>query len=80
MQFFSDCHIEINYYNTHCKGIEENNKTGNIRNLFQKIQEIKGKFKPRLGMLNDPQGYTLPDQEGEKKEILKREIIEEIRG
>lgn len=32
------------------------------RDLYQKIQEIKGKFKPRLGMLNDQQGKTLSDQ------------------
>ena len=36
---------------------------GRIGGLFQKIQEIKGKFKPRLGMLNDQQGSTLSDQE-----------------
>lgn len=31
--------------------------------LFQKIQEVKGKFTPRLGMLDDQQGSTPPDQE-----------------
>lgn len=32
------------------------------QDLYQKIQEVKGKFKPRLGMLNDQQGKTLSDQ------------------
>lgn len=36
---------------------------GKTRDLCQKIQESKGKFKPRLGILNDQHGSTLFDQE-----------------
>ena len=45
------------------KELEEKSKTGKIRNLYQEIQEIKGKFKPGLGELNDQQGSTVSDQE-----------------
>ena len=45
------------------KVIEENNKNGKRRDLYQEIQEIKGKFKPGLGELNDQQGSTVSDQE-----------------
>ena len=41
-------------------------KKGRTRGFFQKIQKIKGKFKLRLGMLNDQQGNTLSDQGKEK--------------
>ena len=42
---------------------DKENKKGRTRGLFQKIQGIEGKFKPRLGMLNDQQGSTPSDQE-----------------
>lgn len=70
MQFFSDCHRDKeNYYNGQCKDTEENNNKGRTRGFFRKIQEIKGKFKPRLGMLNDQQGSTLSDQEKIKVKV-----------
>lgn len=55
-----------NYYNSQYKEIEENNRE-KMRARYQKIQDIKGKFKSRLGMLNDPQGSTLSDQEKMKR-------------
>lgn len=44
--------------------MEENNRKRKTRDRdrYQKIQEIKGKFKTRLGMLNNQQGITLSDQ------------------
>ncbi|XP_061493563.1 uncharacterized protein LOC133389608, partial [Rhineura floridana] len=51
------------------------------RALFQKIREMKGKFKPRVGMLNNQQGNTLTDQDEIKgrwkqytEELYKRDI------
>lgn len=52
------------YYNSQFKKIEENNNTTRkIRDLYQKTQEIKGKIKSRLEMLNDQQESTLQDLE-----------------
>ena len=45
------------------KELEEKSKTGKIRNLYQEIQEIKGKSKLKLEMLNDQQGRALCNQE-----------------
>lgn len=55
---------------------EENNRKRNTRDrdLYQKIQEIKGKIKPRQGMLNHHQGITFSGQEkvkGRQKESTK---------
>lgn len=37
------------------------------RDLYQKVQEIKGKVKPRLGRLNYQQGSTLSDRKNKEK-------------
>ena len=36
-----------------CKEIEENNKMGKIRNLFNKIRDIKGTFHAKMGTIKD---------------------------
>lgn len=46
------CRAKKNYYNSQGKKIKGNNKKKKNRKSLPKIQEIKGKFKPRLGMLN----------------------------
>lgn len=56
-----------NYYTSKCKETKENNKKGKTKDLYLKIHEIKGKFKPRLEMLNDQQGSILSDQEKIKR-------------
>ena len=36
-----------------CKEIEENNRMGKIRNLFQKIRDTKGTFHAKMGIIKD---------------------------
>ena len=36
-----------------CKGIEENNRMGKIRDLIKKIGNIKEKFHSRMGTIKD---------------------------
>ena len=40
------------------KKIEENNRMGKTRNLFNKIRDIKGTFHARMGMIKDRNGKT----------------------
>lgn len=58
--------------------MEENNKKRKTRDRdrYQKIQEIKGKFKTRLGLLNNQQGITLSDQGKGKgrQSLLKKKV------
>ena len=35
-----------------CKGIEENSRMGNTRDLFKKIRETKGTFHAKMGVFN----------------------------
>ena len=51
-----------------CKEIEENNRTGKVRDLFKKIGDIKGTFHARMGMIKDRNGKDLKEAE----EIRKR--------
>lgn len=66
MQFFNDYHVEIKRTVT-LVGVknqrEQQKRKKKPEDLYQKIQEIKGKFKLRLEMLNDQQGSILSDQE-----------------
>ena len=36
------------FLNDHCKEIEENNRTGNTRDLFKKIRDTKGTFHAKM--------------------------------
>ena len=51
-----------------CKGIEENNRTGKIRDLFKKIGDIRGTLHARMGTIKDRYGKDLTEVE----EINKR--------
>ena len=41
------------FLSNQCKAIEENNRMGKIRGLFEKIRETKGIFHPKLGSIKD---------------------------
>ena len=41
------------FFNEQCKEIEENNRMGKIRDLFNKTGDIKGTFHARMGMIKD---------------------------
>ena len=43
-------------FNEQCLIIEENNKRGKTRDLFRKIGNIKGAFRPKMGTIKDRNG------------------------
>ena len=50
-----------------CKEIEENNRTGKTRDLFEKIRDIKGTFHAKMGSIKDRNGMDLTEAEDIKK-------------
>ena len=50
-----------------CKEIEENNRMGEIRDLFKKIRDTKGTFHAKMGLINDRNGMELTEPEDIKK-------------
>ena len=50
-----------------CKEIEEDNRMGNIRDLFKKIRDTKGTFHARMGSIKDRNGMDITEAEDVKK-------------
>ena len=50
-----------------CKEIEENNRTGKTRDLFQKTRDTKGTFHVKMGSIKDRNGMDLTEAEDIKK-------------
>ena len=50
-----------------CKGIEENNGMGKIRDLFKKIRDTKGTFHAKMCSIKDRNGMDLTEEEDIKK-------------
>ena len=50
-----------------CKEIEGNNRTGNTRDRFKKIRDIKGTFHAKMGTIKDRNGMGLTETEDIKK-------------
>ena len=50
-----------------CKEIEENNRMGKTRDLFNKIRDTKGTFYAKLGSIKDRNGMDLTEAEDTKK-------------
>ena len=59
-----------------CKEIEENNRMGNIRDVFKKIRDTKATFHAKMDTIKDRNGKNLTEAD----EIKKRwhEYIEEL--
>ena len=51
------------FLSNQCKEIEENNRTGNIRDLFKKIGDTKGTFHAKMGSIKDRKGMDLTEAE-----------------
>ena len=49
------------------KEIEENNRMGKTRDLFEKIRDTKGTFHAKMGSIKDRNGMDLTEAEGIKK-------------
>ena len=50
-----------------CKEIEENNRMGKTRDLFNKIRDTKGIFHEKMGSIKDGDGMDLTEAEDIKK-------------
>ena len=50
-----------------CKEIEENNRMGKTRDLFNKIRDTKGTFHAKMGSIKDRNGRDLTVAEDIKK-------------
>ena len=50
-----------------CKEIEENNRMGKTRDLFEKIRDTKGIFHAKMGSIKDRNGMDLTEAEDTKK-------------
>ena len=68
-----------------CKEIEESNRMGQTRDLFQKIGEIKGIFQAMMGMIKDRNVKDLTEAEETKKrwqeyteELYKKDLTQII--
>ena len=61
-----------------CKGIEENNRMGKIRDLFKTIRDTKGTFHAKMGSIKDRNSMDLTEAENIKKRW--QEYTEELYG
>ena len=64
------------FFSDQCKEIEENNRTGKTRDLFEKIRDIKGTFHAKMGSIKDRNGLDLREAEDIKKRW--QEYMEEL--
>ena len=55
------------FLSNQCKGIEENNRMGKTRDLFEKIRDTKGTFHGKMGSIKDRNGMDLTEAEDIKK-------------
>ena len=64
------------FFSDPCKEIEENNRMGKTRDLFNKIRDTKGTFHAKMGSIKNGNGMDLT----EAKDIKKRwqEYTEEL--
>ena len=51
------------FFRDQCKEIEENNRTGNTRNLCKKIRDSKEMFNAKMGTIKDRNGMDLTETE-----------------
>ena len=57
------------FLNEQCKEIEENNRKGKIRDLLNKIGNIKGIFHPYMGTIKDRNGKDQTEEEEIKRDV-----------
>ena len=51
------------FLNKQCKEIEENNRMGKTRHLFNKIRDTKGTLHAKIGSIKDRNGMDLTEAE-----------------
>ena len=57
------------FFNDQCKEIEEHNRMGKTRDLFNKIRDTKGTFHAKMGSIKDRNGRDLTEAEDIKKKL-----------
>ena len=68
------------FFSDQCKEIEENNRMGKTRDLFNKIRGAKGTFHPKMGTIKDRNNMDLTETEDIKKrwqeytELYKKDL------
>ena len=55
------------FFSDQCKEIEEKNRMGKTRDLFNKIRDTKGTFHAKMGSIKDRNGRDLTEAEDVKK-------------
>ena len=55
------------FFSNQYKEIEENNRMGKTRDLFQKIKDTKGTFHAKIGSIKDRNGMDLTEAEDIKR-------------
>ena len=50
------------FHNDQCKEIEGNNRMEKTRDLFKKIEDIKGRFHAKMGTIKDRNGEDLTEK------------------
>ena len=55
-----------------CKEIEENNRMGKSRDLFEKIRATKGTFHAKMGTIRDRNGMDLIEEDVKKRYVHVR--------
>ena len=68
------------FLNDQCKELEENNKRGKTRHLYENIRDTKGIFHAKMGTIKDRNGMDLTEAEDIKKrwqeytELYKKDL------
>ena len=63
-----------------CKEIEENNRMGKTKGLFQKIRDTKGTYHAKMGTIKDRNGMDLTEEDIKKRwqeyteEVYKKDL------
>ena len=55
------------FLSNQCKEIEENNRMGKTRDLFEKITETKGTFHSKMGSIKDRNSMNLTEEDIKKR-------------
>jgi len=55
------------FLSNQCKEIEENNRIGKIKDLFQNMRDTKGLFHAKMGSIKDRNGIDLTEAEDIRK-------------
>ena len=63
-----------------CKEIEENNRMGKTKDLFEKIRDTKGTFHAKMGSIKDRNGMDLKETEDIKKWQEYTEVSKQVKS